>query len=102
MTPNFGKETPAESVRLAPNLVLPASGTLGRCELNHRIRLLHERRLDRATDFAYFEVGIVTLTPRIADGDYLGAPATSSARRRGNVGRFTPNDFLVTTNTPSF
>ena len=99
-TPNFGKETPAESVRLAPNLVLPASGTLGAVSSTTGFASF-TNGVSTGTDFAYFEVGIVTFTPRIADGDYLGAGDVAGTTS-GNVGRFIPNDFLVTTNTPLF
>jgi hypothetical protein len=99
-TPNFGKETPAESVRLAPNLVLPAAGTLGASTYTTGFAAF-TNGASTGTDFAYAEVGIVTLTPRIADGDYLGAGDVAGTTT-GNVGRFIPNDFLVTTNTPLF
>ena len=50
------------------------------------------------TNLAFSEVGIITLTPSVADGDYLGAgnvtgtvtvPSTST----GNIGRFFPAQF---------
>jgi MSHA biogenesis protein MshQ len=99
-TPNFGRETPAESVRLAPNLVLPAAGTLGSVSASTGFASF-TNGASTGTDFAYSEVGIVTLTPRIADGDYLGAGDVAGTTT-GNVGRFIPNDFLVTANTPLF
>ena len=99
-TPNFGRETPAESVRIAPNLVLPAGGTLGAASATAGFASF-TNGVSTGTDFAYSEVGIVTFTPRIADGDYLGAGDVAGTTS-GNVGRFIPNDFLVTTNTPLF
>jgi MSHA biogenesis protein MshQ len=53
------------------------------------------------TDFSWPEVGIVTLTPHIKDSDYLGAGDVTGTTS-GNVGRFIPNDFLVTKNVPTF
>ena len=100
VTPNFGKEIPAESVRLAPNLVLPAAGTLGATTSTTGFASF-TNGVSTGNDFAYSEVGIVTLTPRIADGNYLGAGDVVGTTT-GNVGRFTPNDFLVTANTPLF
>ncbi|HZF16466.1 MAG TPA: DUF2341 domain-containing protein [Steroidobacteraceae bacterium] len=99
-TPNFGKETPAESVRFAPNLVQPAGGTLGATSSTTGFTGFLNGA-STGTDFAYSEVGIVTLTPRIADGDYLGA-GDFGGTTTGNVGRFIPNDFLVAVNTPLF
>jgi hypothetical protein len=99
-TPNFGKETPAESVRLAPNLVLPASGNLPAVTATSGFAAF-TNGVSTGTDFAWPEVGIITFTPRIADGDYLGAGDVAGTTT-GNVGRFIPNDFLVSGNTPLF
>ena len=99
-TPNFGKETPAESVRLAPSLVLPVAGTLGAATSTTGFASF-TNGASTGTDFAYSEVGIITFTPRIADSDYLGAGDVAGTTT-GNVGRFIPSDFLVTTNAPLF
>ncbi|MGD8476027.1 MAG: hypothetical protein PVH05_05530 [Burkholderiales bacterium] len=100
-TPNYGQEIVPESVTLTANLV----GGLG---------LTNNPGLGNASAFSPFvagsatgttfnwpEVGIITLTPAVADGSYLGAgDVTASAS--GNVGRFVPFDFAVTRNAPLF
>jgi uncharacterized repeat protein (TIGR01451 family) len=98
-TPSYGQETPAESVGLASTLVAPAGGnnppvtTPGGFTFGNGIAT--------ATDLVWGEVGIVTLTPSIADGDYLGAGAVTGTSS-GNLGRFTPHNFAVAANSPQF
>jgi hypothetical protein len=46
------------------------------------------------SNLAYSEVGIITLTPSVASGSYLGAGAVSGTAS-GNVGRFVPARFAV-------
>ena len=100
-TPNFGQELAPESVRLTSNLV----AGLG---------LIHDPGLTNpasfgpfaagratGTTFSWSEVGIITLTPSVADGSYLGAGDVSGTVS-GNVGRFVPFDFAVTRNVPLF
>jgi MSHA biogenesis protein MshQ len=97
-TPNFGRESPMESVKFVTSLVLPSSGadpavagTAG----------TFSNGVATGTTFSWPEVGIVTLVPHVADGDYLGAgDVTGSAT--GNVGRFVPNGFATALNTPVF
>ncbi len=99
VTPNYGQETTAEGVSLASNIVLPAAG--------------NNPSLGSATGFGAFsggsatgnnfswaEVGIITLTPSVGDGDYLGA-GDVSGQTSGNVGRFIPHHFETSTNVPT-
>ena len=98
-TPNFGRESPAEGVRVTSDvLVAPAggrngsggdvidgaafgpTGVPGRFE-NDRV--------------VFDEVGIIRLRPAVADGDYLGSGAVPGVAT-GNVGRFHPAGFDVT------
>ena len=51
------------------------------------------------TTFNWPEVGIITLTPGVAN--YLGSGAVTGTAS-GNVGRFYPNGFAVALNTPVF
>jgi len=94
-TPNFGKESVAEGARLAATL----SGGLG---------LTNNPSIGNATQFGTFsagsatgttfnwpEVGIVTLSASVADGDYLGAGDVPVLTASGNVGRFTAHHFTV-------
>ncbi len=101
-TPNYGRETPAEGLRLmaalAPGLgltsepalvngTIPGSGfSAGSATVN---------------DVAWGEVGIIRITPEVGDGDYLGAGnVTGSAT--GDIGRFIPHHFAVSANAPVF
>lgn len=57
------------------------------------------------TTAVYNEVGIIEISSRVGDGDYLGIGASASNNivgRSGTVGRFTPFAFAVSYNTPSF
>jgi hypothetical protein len=94
VTPNFGLETPAEGVRLAATLVLPAGGrngtandgTIGNASAATRTAA----GTFTGTSFRWDEVGIVRLRASIADGNYLGAGAFTGTAS-GNVGRFIPS-----------
>ena len=97
-TPNYGRESTPESVAFTSTLVLPAaghnpavSGTAG----------TFTSGVATGTAFAWAEVGIISLVPHVADGDYLGAGDVVGSAT-GNVGRFTPNSFAVALNTPVF
>lgn len=89
-TPNYGKETSPESVKLTPALVAglgltnyPAvSGSFGAFASGV------------ATDaaFKWDEVGIITLTPSVGDADYLGAGDVTGTPS-GKVGRFSLGKF---------
>jgi len=99
-TPNFGKESTPESLRLTSALVLPVAGqnpavggATGFTAFTNGVA--------SGTDFTWSEVGIITITPHIKDGDYLGAGDVVGATS-GNVGRFIPSNFLVAQNVPSF
>ena len=100
VTPNYGQEAIAEGVQLSSNLVAPAAG--------------NNPALGAATGFGAFtngsatgsgfswpEVGIITLTPSVGDGDYLGA-GDVSGQTSGNVGRFIAHHFDTSTNAPTF
>ena len=97
-TPNFGRETAPESVNFTATLVLPSSGndpavggTAG----------TFTGGAATGTAFSWPEVGIVTLVPHIADGNYITAGDVVGAAT-ANVGRFTPNAFATALNTPLF
>jgi MSHA biogenesis protein MshQ len=97
-TPNFGKESPAESVKFGTTLVLPTSGDASVISGTFGS---FAGGTATGTAFSWAEVGIVSLVPRISDGDYLGAGDVVGVAT-GNVGRFIPNNFAVALNTPVF
>ncbi len=89
-TKNYGQETTTpESVKLTPTNVVagmvaaPAiSGTFGTFAAG----------VATGTAFSWPEVGIITLTPSVSDGSYLGAGDVTGTVS-GNVGRFYPDHF---------
>ncbi|TNC96195.1 MAG: hypothetical protein FD121_1205 [Gallionellaceae bacterium] len=91
-TPNYGKETSAESVKLNPALVTglgltnnPAvAGGFG----------VFAGGVATGAAFEWDEVGIITLTPSVGDGSYLGAGDVTGTTS-GNVGRFSLGKFAL-------
>lgn len=108
-TPNFGHEVQPESVKLISTLVLPAGGnnpaiicadatnaTTCNSAVSPSAPLWGAFVAGVATgvNFSWDEVGIITLTPEVSDGNYMGVGnvvGTPSA----NVGRFTLAKFLL-------
>ena len=99
-TPNYGLESTAESVLLTPTIVA-AGGANNPAIQSTTGFATFTNGVATATDFSWGEVGIITLTPSIGDGDYLGADDVTGTAS-GNVGRFIPFDFDVSLNTPQF
>ncbi len=97
-TPNYGKEISPAGVTLTANLVAPAGGDAA--PLNNAAGFLgFSNGAATGTNFSWPEVGIITLTPSVAN--YLGS-GTVTGSTSGNVGRFIPNGFAVGLNTPVF
>jgi hypothetical protein len=91
-TPNYGQESVAEDVQLTSNLIAPAGGN------NSAIAVLTPDPFSAGSSspqISWSEVGIITLTPSVADGNYLGAGDVTGTTT-GNIGRFYPFDFNVT------
>lgn len=89
VTPNFGKEKVPESVLLDPanvtaGMVTPPDVLGDFASFNNGV--------STGTAFTWSEVGIITLTPMIKDGNYLGAGDVTGTAS-GNVGRFYPDHF---------
>lgn len=110
-TPNYGNEVAPESVKLTSTLVAPAggnnpviAGTFGAFGAAHPSGTpAAVAGVAHGTAFTWDEVGIITLTPSVGDGDYLGAGDVTGTTT-GNVGRFYPNHFdtavVATATTP--
>jgi MSHA biogenesis protein MshQ len=97
-TPNFGQEISPATVMLTPNVVLPSGG--------HDAALTNAASLGgfqggsvTGTQFSWSEVGILSLTPSIATGSYLGS-GNVSGPASANIGRFIPASFATSLNTP--
>jgi len=95
-TPNFGQELSPATVALTPALVLPTSG--------HNPAVsggfgTFTSGAATGTAFSWSEVGIITLTPGVAN--YLSSGAVNGTIS-ANIGRFIPNNFATTLNTPVF
>jgi MSHA biogenesis protein MshQ len=92
VAPNYGQEATPENVKLNPTRATglgltndgAISGTFG----------AFTNGVATGTAFSWSEVGIITLTPDVADGDYLGA-GNVTGTATGNVGRFTPHHFSL-------
>ena len=93
-TPNFGKETSAEGVLLTASLVAPAGGVSGTLANATIAGGSFVNGVATVNNLAYGEVGIVTLTPSVADGNYLGTGNVSGSAS-ANVGRFVPARFAL-------
>ncbi|MGD0492713.1 MAG: DUF6701 domain-containing protein [Steroidobacteraceae bacterium] len=95
-TPNFGRETTPASVTLTATLAAPAGGDAPALS-NASAFGAFSAGAATGTTFNWPEVGIITLTPAVSN--YLGSGALAGTSS-GNVGRFYPNSFAVTRNTP--
>ncbi len=93
-TPNFGKETTAEGVVLTPSLVLPVGGTNPSLSNGSISGGSFTNGVATVTNLSWGEVGIITLTPNISDGDYLGA-GNFIGNTTGNIGRFYTHHFSI-------
>jgi len=97
-TPNYGREIAPPGVTLSANLVAPAGGNAA--TLNNASAFgSFSTGVATGTTFNWPEVGIITLTPGVAN--YLGSGAVTGTAS-GNVGRFIPNAFTAAPNTPVF
>ncbi len=99
-TPNYGRESVPESVVLSPSLVAPVAGNNPAIAAPTGFGAFSGGSAT-GTDFSWAEVGIIQLTPSVADGSYLGT-GDVTGMASGNVGRFIPHHFAPTLNTPSF
>ena len=97
-TPNFGREISPATVSLAASLVAPGGGDAP--ALNNASAFgAFNGGSATGTTFSCSEVGIIALTPTVAN--YLGS-GTVTGTPSANVGRFYPNGFSVALNTPVF
>jgi MSHA biogenesis protein MshQ len=101
-TPNYGRETTAEGVRLTTALV-PGLGLSNNPALGNGTIAggLFSAGSATVTNVTWDEVGIITITPGVGDSNYLGTGDVTGTAT-GNIGRFTPHHFDVSANAPVF
>jgi len=102
-TPNFGKEAVPEGIKLKPTrLAHPDLASNGALFVGATGGGLVNGPFNNGeatpTNLAWTEVGIMTLTPSVGDGDYLGAGEVVGTPSV-NIGRFIPSYFVVTGST---
>ena len=100
ITPNYGQEIIAETVRLTPNLVAPVAGDNPPLGAPTSFGIFVNGQAT-GNSFSWPEVGIITLTPSVGDNDYLGAGDVTGTTS-DNVGRFRAHHFTTALNTPTF
>jgi MSHA biogenesis protein MshQ len=97
-TPNYGREIAPPGVTLSASLVAPVGGNAA--TLNNASAFgSFSAGVATGTTFNWPEVGIITLTPGVAN--YLGSGAVTGTVS-GNIGRFIANAFAAGLNTPVF
>jgi MSHA biogenesis protein MshQ len=94
-TPNFGRETLPEAVQLSHTLAQPVGGSSGSLSNGLLAGGSFSNGVATVSTLAWDQVGIISLSARLADGDYLGAGSVSGIAS-GNIGRFYPDHFDTT------
>ena len=99
-TPNFGREVAPEGVTLSHNLVAPVltPPVLGTLNNSAAFGAFSEGSA-MGTTFNWNEVGMITLSPALTSGNYLGSGVSVLGTPSGNVGRFYPDHFEVSVNS---
>jgi hypothetical protein len=91
-TPNFGKEMAPEGFNVTHSLVAPSGGAAGTLGGTRNLTgSSFSAGSAHLTDLTWDDVGTITLTAALADGDYLGSGALT--KTSGYIGRFTPHHF---------
>ncbi len=93
-TPNFGRESPAEGVKLASTL-LTDPDLNNNPAVNGAFGAFSSGSASGST-FTWNEVGIITLTPSLVSGNYLSIGVNVSGPISNNVGRFYAHHFGLT------
>ncbi len=92
---NYGKENVPEGVKLT-NALVTGLGLTNNPAIGGAFGSF-TNGVATGTVFTWNEVGIITLTPSVADADYLGKGDTTGTAS-GNVGRFYPAQFWLMAN----
>ena len=95
---NYGKEYAVEQVLLTAALDQPAGGANPGLAGGTSVTVFTAGS-GTTTTVRYDEVGIIEMSAKVTDNDYLGIGATESAKitsKSGYVGRFNPAQYAVT------
>jgi MSHA biogenesis protein MshQ len=107
LTPNYGNEASAEGIKLqASTLVAPAGGQNGTANDGaignaSAFSSIAPAGTFKGTTFYWDEVGAIRLTASVSDSDYLDTGNVTGGES-GDVGRFNPDHFDTSINTPQF
>ncbi|MDO3388169.1 PA14 domain-containing protein [Gilvimarinus sp. SDUM040013] len=98
-TPNFGNESPRQESDIAlANLVYPAPGDPGALSNTGATSFVGANSGQFVhSSISWNQVGSVTMEPRLVGNDYLGAGDLVTYTESGTIGRFFPNQFVLTT-----
>ncbi len=96
--PNFGRESSPEGVLLTPTLLQPSPGVAGALANGTVAGTSFTLGVATVANLSYSEVGIVSLTPSVADASYLGTGQVTGMAS-GAVGRFVPARFALSDTT---
>jgi MSHA biogenesis protein MshQ len=97
-TPNFGRENIPEEVSFDTLVYAPSGGANPALAATSGLGAFSGGAAS-GIDFAWNEVGILRLRPRIADGSYLGAGDVVGGDSE-RIGRFVPSHFTAALNAP--
>jgi len=95
-TPNFGKESTPEGVTLTSALVAPSGGQSGTFANGVLAGNTFANGVAAPNNLNWSETGIITLTPTLTSGNYLGAAGNATGSASTNIGRFYPDHFTLT------
>jgi hypothetical protein len=106
VTPNYGNENSPETIKVkSSQLVAPIGGRNGIAAngtmVNGTAFTATAPGQFSNTTVVFDEVGIIRMQADVGDEDYLGS-GNVSGTETGNVGRFIPDRFLVSDNSPQF
>lgn len=94
-TPNFGKESTPEGVTLTSALIAPSGGQSGTLANGVLAGSAFTNGVATPSTLNWSEVGIITLTPALTSGNYLGT-GNVAGNASANIGRFYPDRFVLT------
>ncbi len=95
LTPNFGNESPTQSVRVElEELRYPSGGSLGALG-NPGSFVRDDDGVALNDSLSWDNVGTITVAPRLAGDDYLGAGDLVVITESDPIGRFYPYDYAL-------